>query len=239
MTTKTRGDLDWLTSVGNVTNNSAWPSWYPNLTQKSCLVSMNTCRSVQAQKPFGFSTAGTSRPVICIDDLLQNCLVEGFVVDEVDGLGVGQNNERSQSVDNSVLQPVSTSTAYLTNDEIFAAIWKTLVADRDFEGTENAWRAPSIFGLLYASEGQRALQDLLRDLNSQYGSPFFIAWIKQNAGFRICGKTILEWTVLMGKVSVSKSNTFGPQSVPFARAPLATPQFFIKLQQSSFLQHAN
>jgi hypothetical protein len=186
-----RGNLDLLTLASGVTD-SKLPSWCPDLT-RSRLVSMNTCRSVQAQKPFGFRAARDSKPVIQIGTALGNCSMEGYLVDEIDGLGAGiRSQSKLPPLEDGFVQPQFEKLAYATDEETFDAIWTSLVADQDFEGTEESWRAPSMFGMLYASEGCSVLHNLGSD------SLCFQTWIEQNAEFRLGRRTIGEWTTFLG-----------------------------------------
>lgn len=202
--TKVRGDLDWLTLASGDTD-PAFPSWLPDLTKKARLVSMNTCRSVQAQTPFGFCAAGRSRPVLCIDIAHGSCSVDGFCVDEIDGLGAIGSAPLPLPSENAVLQPQSMEIAYTTGDKIYTAIWTTLVADQDFEGTPSSWRAPSTFGALYAAEGQSVLRSLVSDQSEPTDASCFRTWMRQNAELVFGGQTIAEWTLFPGEMD-SMSN---------------------------------
>lgn len=188
--TEVRRDLDWLT-LASGDFIAEWPSWLPDLTKRSRLVSMNTCRSIQARATFGFCAAGQSIPGISVDVSNGRCTVNGFLVGLVDGLGASTSPTDEQTM----LQPQSAATAYASSEDIFTAIWITLVADQDFEGTESSWRAPSAFGELYAAEGQRVLRSLQAGAAD---TSVFGTWIANNAELRICGKPLTEWTAFPG-----------------------------------------
>ena len=50
--------------------------------------------------------------------------------------------------------------AYPDDAAILEAIWVTLAADQDFEGTPTAWRAPAKFSTLYLMEAKMTFNDL-------------------------------------------------------------------------------
>jgi len=138
-TTSARGDLDWLTLAGDVDNHAAFPSWCPDPTKEPVIPSINTSSSIGDGKSFGFRAAGNSRPVVELDVESLKCTITGFVVDTVDGVGVGPGvHDTIDRPDTALTQPLSRENAYRTDSETYEAIWKTLVADQDFEGTKHS-----------------------------------------------------------------------------------------------------
>lgn len=160
--TSVRGDLDWLTLANSTGNDSIFPSWYPDLTKKSPVDSINTSRSVAEGKQCGFRAARDSKPVLELDSASLKCTITGFMVDRVDGVGVKQGMHTVDPIAIELTQPLSEARGYETDEEIYEAIWKTLVADQDFnfEGARDAWRAPPTFGLMYAKNALVAEEQL-------------------------------------------------------------------------------
>lgn len=183
-----RGNLDWLT-LATGANNPELPSWCADLTQQSRYVSMNTRRSVLGDVPFGFCATGDSKPQINIDPESRHCIIKGYIVDEIDGLGASQD---PKAPDAELLQPSTSVSAYPTNAGILEAIWRTLVADQDFEGTPDAWRAPAKFGILYLKEAQKALYDLETNQDALKDPSTFQTWIQRNAVLIIGPQTVAE-----------------------------------------------
>lgn len=84
------------------------------------------------------------------------------MVDRVDGVGVKQGMHTVDPIAIELTQPLSEARGYGTDEEIYEAIWKTLVADQDFnfEGARDRWRAPPTFGLMYAKNALVAEEQL-------------------------------------------------------------------------------
>lgn len=154
MMTSVREDLDWLTLAGDH-ENTILPSWYPDLTKTSAVSSINTSRSIPNGRYSGFRAAGNSQPRVDFNIATLTCTAMGFVVDTVDGLAAGRDGSNAELV-----QPQSQHMAYGSDAKTYEAIWKTLVADQDFEGTTSAWRAPPLFDFLYAMKALDVLDQL-------------------------------------------------------------------------------
>lgn len=163
--TDVREDLDWLTLAGDLGDSSDLPTWCLDLAKKSPLISMNTSRSMSEGKTYGFCAAKRTLPVVEFNSAPLRCAILGFVVDIVDGLGPRQGHE---NVAHDTVQPKFDCKGYETDIETYGAIWKTLVADQDFEGTKESWRAPPLFGLVYAKQAIAA-QKYLEDSERKYG----------------------------------------------------------------------
>lgn len=185
-----RGNLDWLTLATGV-NNLELPSWCADLSKQSRYVSMNTCRSVLGDVPFGFCAAGDSKPQINIDLDSRHCSIKGYMFDEVDGLGGCQDPGAPNA---ELLQPSTGVSAYPDDAAILEAIWMTLVADQDFEGTPTAWKAPAKFGTLYLMEAQMTLNDLESNGEALGNPSAFQIWVQRNAALVIDAQTVAERT---------------------------------------------
>ncbi|KAF3031840.1 hypothetical protein E8E12_001761 [Didymella heteroderae] len=186
-----RGNLDWLTLATGVANPQL-PSWCADLTKQSRYVSMNTCRSVLGKVQFGFRATGESKPEISIDPDSLRCVVKGYIFDEIDGMG-GCQDFRDPT--DELLQPSTNVSAYSPNAAVLEAIWMTLVADQDFEGTAHAWRAPSKFGTFYVKEAQMILSDLNTNELALKDPSAFQIWVQRNAALIIGGQTVAERTI--------------------------------------------
>jgi hypothetical protein len=155
--TSVRKDIDWLLLAGDLGGDSELPSWCPDLIRRSPLVSMNTSRSMKDGKNRGFCAASDTEPMVSLTFDPMSCAVERFLVDLIDGLA-----PQGGVVDGAdVIQPQCQHNAYATDAEAYSAIWKTIVADQDFEGMPDAWRAPDSFGSLFAKHARIA------EVNSQ------------------------------------------------------------------------
>ncbi|KAL1645065.1 hypothetical protein SLS61_008498 [Didymella pomorum] len=185
-----RGNLDWLTLATGVSNLEL-PSWCADLSKQSRYVSMNTCRSVLGDVPFGFCAAGDSKPQINIDLDSRHCSIKGYIFDEVDGLGGCQDPGAPNA---ELLQPSTGVSAYPDDAAILEAIWMTLVADQDFEGTPTAWKAPAKFGTLYLMEAQMTLNDLESNGEALGNPSAFQIWVQRNAALVIDAQTVAERT---------------------------------------------
>lgn len=185
-----RGNLDWLTLAAGEPS-STFPSWCADLTAQSRFVSMNTCRSMLGDIPFGFCATGKSIPELAIDPLSLRCLVSGYDFDEIDGLGACQHPEDSST---ELLQPRTTHSPYHTDSAALEAIWMTLVADQDFEGTAEAWRAPAVFGTSYAVEGRKILADIDVNRVSLQDPSALEIWLKRNAELLIGTQSVQDRT---------------------------------------------
>ena len=151
--TSWRGNLDWLTLASDHGGQQDLPSWYPDVAGKSHRVSINTSRFLPNGSSHGFCACKNSKPVTKICAAPMSCTFEGFIVDEIGGTDTGSMHEYSI---NTAVQQRSDVSMYTTNFSIYTAIWKTLVADQDFEGTEDSWRAPASFGPLFAQHASAA-----------------------------------------------------------------------------------
>jgi surface antigen len=100
---------------------------------------------------FGFCAAGGTLPDVQFEDSTR-CILKGFLIDEVDGLGAKQQAGHTMDSEDKLLQPISEANAYQTDVQVSNAIWMTLVADQGFEGTKESWRAPAYFGFIYAKQ---------------------------------------------------------------------------------------
>ncbi|MCJ1262130.1 hypothetical protein MMC22_002000 [Lobaria immixta] len=202
--TSVRGDLDWLTLADSTRNDSIFPSWYPDLTKKSPVDSINTSRSVAEGKLCGFYAAKDSKPVLELDSASLKCTITGFMVDRVDGVGAKQEMHTVDPIAIELTQPLSEARGYGTDEEIYEAIWKTLVADQDFnfEGARDAWRAPPTFGLMYAKNALVAEEQLKANNELEEGTPelsYLRNWFARNRELRFARKTIGEWTLAIGQ----------------------------------------
>jgi hypothetical protein len=148
--TRVRKNLDWLSLAYDHGKDSKLPSWCPDLTKQSPVVSINTSRSMANGNTSGFCAAGNTLPDIRFDS--STCIIKGFLIDEVDGLGAKQQAVHKWDSDDKLLQPLSKANAYQTDFNVSEATWITLVADQGFEGTQESWRAPPYFRCIYAKQ---------------------------------------------------------------------------------------
>jgi hypothetical protein len=145
--TEVRGDLDWLTVAGDLGDHSDLPSWCPDLTRKSPRVMLNTSRSMQDGKNCGFFLQlKIQYPVVQFTSSPLTCTFSGFIVDAVDGLGPRQSAKDAGA---DTVPPRFQNSAYETDSDFYYAIRTSVVADQDFEGTPDSWRAPKSFGSIF------------------------------------------------------------------------------------------
>ncbi|KAI1749037.1 heterokaryon incompatibility protein-domain-containing protein [Xylaria castorea] len=192
--TAARGDLDWLTLVHSYSGSEDKPSWLPDLSKKSSAVSMNTSRSMFGAGKFGFAACGPTAPSIEIDASVFTCSLQGILFDEIDGLGADYGHAFPPD---TIIQPASNANVYGTYQEVYRAIWKTVVADQGFEGTIASWRAPPSFGVAF----QRQISAILRQGDSRekrasqalnVGDWFFL-----NQHLQFGQRSIAEWAINM------------------------------------------
>ena len=151
--TDVRGDLDWLTLAGDLGEELGFPSWCPDLTRNPPRVSMNTSRSMQDGKNCGFFAAKDTLPLVQFTSSPMTCAISGFIVDTVDGLGPGQSAKDAAA---DTVPSRFRNRAYETDSDLYDAIWTSIVADQDFEGTPESWRAPKSFGSIFGHHSRIA-----------------------------------------------------------------------------------
>ncbi|RYC64535.1 hypothetical protein CHU98_g1687 [Xylaria longipes] len=193
-TTAVRGDLDWLTLVHSYNSSVDKPSWLPDLSKKTSVVSMNTSRSMFGAGKFGFAACGPTVPCIEINARTFTCSLQGILVDEIDGLGADYGHAFPP---NTVFQPASNANVYGTYQEVYRAIWKTVVADQGFEGTLESWRAPPSFGVAF----QRQISAILRREGSRekrVPQALNVSdWFFWNQHLQFGQRSIAEWAMIM------------------------------------------
>jgi hypothetical protein len=144
-----RGDLDWLMLANGPEPDQSWPSWCPNLVQRAPAVSMNTSRSLFEGGSHGFLAAGTTKPVIRITrGLPATWLTRAYVIDEIVDIPAEPDYLKVRKGPESGSHDLGAG-PYQSKGANFEAIWKTVVADQDFEGTGDAWQAPDIFRAVF------------------------------------------------------------------------------------------
>ncbi|KAI0551889.1 heterokaryon incompatibility protein-domain-containing protein [Xylaria curta] len=190
--TAVRGDLDWLTLVHGYDGSKDKPSWLLNLCKKSSMVSMNTSRSMFGASRFGFKACGPTVPNLEIDARALTCSLQGILVDEIDGLGADYGHAFPSD---TIIQPASNANVYGTYQEVYRAIWKTVVADQGFEGTIESWRAPPSFGVAF----QRQVSAILRQGDSReirVSQALNVGdWFFWNQHLQFGQRSIAEWVI--------------------------------------------
>ncbi|KAI0189593.1 heterokaryon incompatibility protein-domain-containing protein, partial [Xylaria flabelliformis] len=190
--TAVRGDLDWLTLLHSYDGSKDKPSWLLELCKRLSVVSMNTSRSMFGASKFGFKACGPTIPSLEIDARALTCSLQGILVDEIDGLGADYGHAFPSD---TIIQPASNVNAYGTYQEVYRAIWKTVVADQGFEGTIESWRAPPSFGVVF----QRHISAILRqgDSREERASRALNVgdWFFWNQHLRFGEKNIMEWAI--------------------------------------------
>jgi tetratricopeptide (TPR) repeat protein len=187
-------NLDVLCLAGGIESDPTYPTWCPYFspTRERSQAINPAAMAYGHIEPVKFRATRASKPDLKFIGGGDAMAIKGFRFDVVDGLGWSSSRD---GVKKPLVQPVGTQVAYGTAEEIFDAIWQTLVVGLDRNVTPFSV-APKTFGRMYAKRSKLldSHQQSSSPQGSSQGSVMFDKWYKGNRSFMVGAKTIQQWS---------------------------------------------
>ena len=120
------GKLDVILSHGNVNvSQRMLPSWVPDWTEGLAISWEMSPKTPYRADRNAMATVRFETKVM---------IARGFIIDRLDGLGIGPDPSKDFAIDGDIVQPVGEEDPYGDEAGKRNALWRTLVVDRDNEG---------------------------------------------------------------------------------------------------------